>query len=492
MSKYNFFKRKSDKPIAPILKKVAGVCVIGYLVLAVLFPLLAGEQLYLKKSKSNIDMPVPQSGTVELYAGNCIDQYFTTWIQRLETVSVRWGTFYRANAGTAVVELYNMETEQLLLSGQFDVAAITEWGDTTLTAEQPIEGLAGVPLMLRVYSPDSQPGSAASPLMNTETTLPNTQLFINSVAGPLTGTLCFSVQGTDYIWFGLHYWAFAALGFVVLLAVLVYAYWKYMSGKTSYLVSAILAVQQYRFLIRQLVARDFKTKYKRSVLGMFWSFLNPLLMMSVQYFVFSTLFKSDISNYAAYLLIGIVCFNFFSEACNMSLFSILGNASLITKVYMPKYIYPVTRVLSSVVNLAISLIPLIIVCVCTGVHFEKSALLSLYFLLCLIVFSLGISLFLSAAMVFFRDTQFLWSVFSMVWMYATAIFYPESILPDNFRFVLDINPLYHFIKSVRVCILNGVSPEPVVYGRCLLIALITLLFGAFVFKRNQDKFVLHL
>lgn len=488
--------RKANKinpaPIDPILKKVAVVCVIGYVLLAVLFPLLAGEQLYLKQSDGCLSMPIAQSGTVELYAGNCIDQYFTTRVQRLETVSLQWGTYYRANAGSVVMELYNMNTEQILLSGSFDAATIPEGGVTTLSAETPLEGLAGVPLMLRVYSPDSQPGSAASPLMHTESTLPNTLLFFNGVAEPVMGTLCFSVQGTDYIWFGLHYWSFAAFGFALLLAELVFAFWKCSSGRKSYLINAILAVQQYQFLIRQLVARDFKTKYKRSVLGMFWSFLNPLLTMCVQYFIFSTLFKSDIPNYASYLLIGIVCFNFFSEACNMSLYSILGNASLITKVYMPKYIYPVSRVLSSVVNLVISLIPLIIVCVVTGVQFEKSALLSLYFLLCMVVFSLGISLLLSAAMVFFRDTQFLWGVFSMIWMYATAIFYPESILPDNFRFVLDINPLYHFIKSIRICILNGISPEPSVYGQCLLIALGTLLFGAFVFKRNQDRFVLYL
>jgi ABC-2 type transport system permease protein len=251
-------------------------------------------------------------------------------------------------------------------------------------------------------------------------------------------------------------------------------------------------VENYRFLIRQLVSRDFKTKYKRSVLGMFWSFLNPLLMMSIQYFIFSTLFKSDIPNYAAYLLIGIVCFNFFSEVCNMSLYSILGNANLITKVYMPKYIYPLTRVVSSTVNLGISLLPMLLVCMFTGVQFEKAAFLALFFLICLIIFSFGMALMLSAAMVFFRDTQFLWSVFSTVWMYATAIFYPESILPQEFRFVLDINPLYHFIKNIRICILNGISPEPIMYIQCLLISLIMLAIGAVIFKKSQDKFVLYL
>ena len=258
------------------------------------------------------------------------------------------------------------------------------------------------------------------------------------------------------------------------------------------MVNAIFATQKYRFLIRQLVSRDFKTKYKRSVLGIFWSFLNPLLTMCVQYFVFSTIFKSDIPNYAVYLLIGIVAFNFFTEASGMALTSIVGNASLITKVYIPKYIYPLTRVMSSVINLGISLVPLVLVSLATGIQFKKAAVLSLFFLVCVIVFSLGMGLLLSAAMVFFRDTQFLWGVLSMIWMYITPIFYPESILPESFQVVLHMNPMYHFLKNIRLCILDGISPEPAVYAQCLLLALAALLAGAQVFRKTQDRFVLYL
>ena len=176
----------------------------------------------------------------------------------------------------------------------------------------------------------------------------------------------------------------------------------------------------------------------------------------------------------------------------MALTSILGNASLITKVYMPKYIYPLTRVLSSLINLAISLIPVLVVCLVTGIQFRKAAVLALFFLACLVIFCLGFGLLMSTSMVFFRDTQFLWGVLSMMWMYATPIFYPESILPENFRFVLRINPLYHFLKNTRMCILDGLSPEPVVYVQCFLIALVALLIGALIFHKNQDKFVLYL
>lgn len=473
-----------------IVQRLAAVLLLGYLALVVLFYFLAGEQLHLRESRGDLPLPAAENGTVELIAGSVVEQTFTAEIQRLEQIDVQWGTYYRTNAGTVLLELVDLRDGNVLLSGTFDAADITEGGLTTLTAEEPMERLYKVPLLLRITSPDCQPGSAASPLMNTQDMLEDGTLTLNGV--PLEGMLCFAARGTDYIWTGLHYWEFAAVGAVLLLAGLGVIWLRLRQGKRSYVVNAVVAVQKYRFLIRQLVSRDFKTKYKRSVLGMFWSFLNPLLTMFVQYFVFSTIFKSDIPNYPAYLLIGIVTFNFFTEATGMALSSIVGNAGLITKVYMPKYIYPLTRVMSSVVNLGISLIPLVLVSLATGIQFKKSALLSLFFLCCAIIFSLGVGLLLSAAMVFFRDTQFLWGVLSMIWMYITPIFYPESILPENFKFILRSNPMYHFLKNTRLCIMDGLSPEPAVYMQCALMALGALVVGALVFRKSQDRFVLYL
>ena len=473
----------------PLLRRLALVLVIGYIAAVILFYFLAGEQLHLRQSRDNLELPTADSGTVELVSGSVVEQRFTTEIQRLEQIDIQWGTYYRPNAGTVLAELIDLRFGTVLLSQSFDAAGIQEGGLTTLTAEAPIEGLYQVPLLLRLTA-DSPPGAAASPLMNTQGQEEGWELSLNGA--PTSGTLCFSLSGTDYIWTGLHYWQFAAAGLALVLLFIAVIWLRVRSGKRSYVVNAAIAVRKYRFLIRQLVARDFRTKYKRSILGMFWSFLNPLLMMLVQYFVFSTIFKSDVPNFAAYLIIGTVMFNFFNEACGMALGSIVGNASLITKVYMPKYIYPLTRVMSSMVNLVISLIPLLIVCVITGVEFHRSALLAFFFLICLTVFSLGLGLLLSAAMVFFRDTQFLWGVLSMMWMYATPIFYPETILPEEFKFILQVNPLYHFLKNTRLCILSGISPEPVVYVQCLLLALGALLIGALVFRKAQDRFVLYL
>lgn len=469
--------------------KISIMVIILYFCIAGLFYFLAGEQLHFRDSRGNIELPIAESATPELTNTTVIEQIFTPKIQILESVSIQWGTYYRQNAGVANISLYDTRNNNLIVEKNVDVSKIQEGSLVDVKLNEPLEGVYDVPILIRITS-NSKTGSSVAPLISISVKRENEVLKVNGQE--IEGTLCFTAKGRDYIWTGLHYWEFVIAGGLILLTFITVTYVRFKSGKRSYVVNAIYAINKYKFLIRQLVSRDFKTKYKRSILGMFWSFLNPLLMMFVQYFVFSTVFKSDIQNYPAYLLIGIILFNFFSESCGMSLTSILGNASLITKVYMPKYIYPLTRVISSVVNLLISIIPLIMVMIFTGVQFEKSAILSFFFVICLIIFSLGLGLLLSSSMVFFRDTQFLWGVFSTIWMYATPIFYPETILPDEFKFVLQINPLYYMLKNCRMCILDGISPEPIMYFQCFIMAIVMLLIGALVFRKSQDRFVLYL
>ena len=135
---------------------------------------------------------------------------------------------------------------------------------------------------------------------------------------------------------------------------------------------------------------------------------------------------------------------------------------------------------------------MVLVCILTGVVLHKSVLLTPIFFLSLFVFSLGFGMLLCTSMVFFRDTMFLWNVASLMWMYATPLFYPEKILPENLRGLLQFNPMYHFVTNVRVCILEGISPEPAAYFRCMGIALVMLVIGAVVFYKNQNNFVLYL
>lgn len=176
----------------------------------------------------------------------------------------------------------------------------------------------------------------------------------------------------------------------------------------------------------------------------------------------------------------------------MALTSIVGNADLIKKVYVPKYIYPLTRIMSSLINMLISLIPLAAVALISGLMPNKTYLLLPFPLLCLALFCLGLGMLLASAMVFFRDIQFLWGVLITIWTYLTPIFYPVSALPDSVQVIVKMNPLYFYVTFLRSCVMDGLSPEPIMYVQCALIALVMLAVGAFTFKKSQDNFVLYL
>jgi ABC-2 type transport system permease protein len=254
----------------------------------------------------------------------------------------------------------------------------------------------------------------------------------------------------------------------------------------------IRVLKKYKFLLSQLVGRDFKTKYKRSLLGVLWSLLNPLLTLLVQYIVFSELFRWDINNYAVYLISGSVMFNFFSEATQQALVSITGNAGLITKVYVPKYIFPVSKVLSSCINFAFSLIALFAIIIFSGLKFNIYYFMLPFSVICILMFSMGLGFILASMMVYFRDTQFLYGIVLTLWTYLTPLFYPESILPDKFMIIMECNPMYHFIRYARDIILNAHLPSLRAHLICIFFACASLFIGSIVFKKAQKKFILYI
>lgn len=253
-----------------------------------------------------------------------------------------------------------------------------------------------------------------------------------------------------------------------------------------------LPTYKYTFLLSQLIKRDFKTKYRRSVLGVLWSLLNPLLTMLVQYIVFSQLFRWDIPNFAVYLLTGIVCFNYLTDATSQAMTCIVQNASLINKVYVPKYIYPLSRVLSSGVNFVFSLIALYIVIIISGTPITWNHIAILFGIVCLFIFICGMALVLSSMMVFFRDTQFLYNIILTLWNYFTPIFYPETILPELALNIIKFNPMYHIIRFIRIIVLNGALPEAKAWLYCGAFSLIMLTVGYVTFFKAQKKFILYL
>ena len=269
--------------------------------------------------------------------------------------------------------------------------------------------------------------------------------------------------------------------------------------------------RRYSYLLQQLVSRDFKVKYKRSVLGVLWSVLNPLFTMTILYFVFSAFFGMGKAgtggvgtDYICYLLVGITLFNFFSEATSLSLGAVVGNFNLITKVYMPKYIFPLSKVLSSSLNLLFSLIAMYAIVIIRAIMGAIPPLswvniFMVYDLACLLVFTIGMGLLLSALTVFFRDMFYIYGVVTTAWMYLTPILYPVSQIakiPQWFTpallVVIKINPLYHFINYARTIILYGQIPTLGQHFFCLICALAVLVVGLMFFLSRQAKFIYYI
>ena len=517
------------------LKKGCAAAVILYIALAILFYFVGGEQLHWMNKDTDPVSPVNHVG--ELTAGIQVWQPFVAEGEQLTGADIRFSTFARENS--AAVRLSVAEEDGTQLAAVTVPSSELKDNDTfAFEFDTPVDLVRGVRYYLLLESPDGRPGSAVTVWYgNTfsvaraeiDVSIPDEEkMFLRSepaaaaadAAGSETaetaaaagrtdavqdGRLCCALHMRRHLLFGDYYWyGAAALGLALLLFclhLLSAAQKAAAESSPEYpgeaaagtgVLGLLNNFSRYSFLMRQLIGRDFKTKYKRSVLGIFWSFLNPLLTMVVQYLVFSTIFKSDIDNFPLYLLTGIVCFSFFSESTNMALLSIVGNAQLITKVYVPKYIYPITRVISSSINLLLAFIPLFAVMLLTRTPLRPAIVLLPYGLLCLVIFSTGLSLLLSACMVFFRDTQFLWGVISMIWMYLTPVFYPETIIPPAFMAFYKCNPLYHMIRFIRIILIDGVSPEPMAYLYCLLGAVLPLLLGALVFRKCQDRFIFNL
>ena len=249
--------------------------------------------------------------------------------------------------------------------------------------------------------------------------------------------------------------------------------------------------KKYGFLMKQLVSRDFKVKYKRSVLGIFWSLLYPVLTMAVMALVFTNMFKFSTPgvNYLAYLMSGLVIFNYFSEASNLAMSSVVANFSLINKVYIPKYIFPISKCLFVGINFLLTLIPLYAIILLTGTGINIYHLLLPYSFICLFLFTVGFGLILATVSVFLRDMFYIYGVVITLWTYMTPIMYDISIISGPLQIIFKLNPLYWFIYFARDIILYHQVPGINVWIYCGLFAIVFLIIGIIVFKKNQDKFI---
>jgi lipopolysaccharide transport system permease protein len=251
---------------------------------------------------------------------------------------------------------------------------------------------------------------------------------------------------------------------------------------------------KYRELFFQLVSRDIKLKYRRSFLGYIWSMLNPLLTMLVMVIVFSNLFAKNVVNFPIFLLIGNLLFTFMSIAVSRALTSVLGNAGLLKKVYVPKYIFTLAVVTSEFVTFLFSMGALIILIFATKTPFTIRFLFVVIPIVQLFVFSIGLGLFMAQATVFFRDMVYIWQVFSTAWLYLSCIFYPASILPNwLYLIVTRYNPMYFYITMFRNFTLEGPNVGSLDLAiRGSVAAVLMLFIGLLSFSYSKNKFILYM
>lgn len=254
----------------------------------------------------------------------------------------------------------------------------------------------------------------------------------------------------------------------------------------------IQKLKKHSFLFEELVKRDFKQKYKRTVLGMLWSMLSPLMMLLVMALVFTKFFGRDIPHYVIYLFCGNLLFNYFKDATSNGMTSLVANSGIITKVNVPKYLFLFSKNVSSLLNFALTLVIFFIFVAIDGIAFSWKFLLLLYPIACLTIFNVGVGLILSALYVAFKDVSYLYDIFTMVLMYLSAIFYSIDVFALKVQYLFYMNPVYVYIRYFRKIVIENDIPAPSFHLLCLFYAAAVFIIGCIVYKKNNYKFIYYM
>lgn len=248
-------------------------------------------------------------------------------------------------------------------------------------------------------------------------------------------------------------------------------------------------LKKHQFLFEELVKRDFKTKYKRTVLGVVWSILSPLLNLFVMRIVFTHFFGGGIEHYTTYLFCGNLVFSYFSEASSQGMTSLLGNAGIFSKVNVPKYLFLFSKNVQTLINFGLTLCVFFVFCVLDQITFTWKFILLIYPIVCLLLFNIGVGLILSALYVFFRDVEYLWSVFMQLLMYLSAIFYSIDTYPLIIRNLFLLNPVYLFIRYFRKIVIEATIPSVWFHLLMLVDVIIVVSVGCWMYKKYNTKFL---
>ena len=246
------------------------------------------------------------------------------------------------------------------------------------------------------------------------------------------------------------------------------------------------------FLLSELVKRDFKKKYKRTILGVGWSVLSPLMMLLVMRVVFTRFFGNNMEHYTTYLFCGILVFNFFNDSTNQGMFSLIENAGVITKINVPKWVFLLSKNIQVLINFSITLVVFFLFCLIDNITFTWRFVFLIYGILCILVFNFGSGMILSAMFVFFRDTQYLWTIFTQILMYMSAIFYPVETFSPRVQLLFKMNPVFLFINYFRRVVIYAEIPSIQYHGAMLAVSLLFVLVGYGIYRKYNHEFLYYM
>ena len=251
-------------------------------------------------------------------------------------------------------------------------------------------------------------------------------------------------------------------------------------------------LEKNRFLFEELVSRDFKDKYKRTMLGMFWSVLYPILNLVIISLVMAKFFAKDIPHYNSYLFCGTLVMSYYRESTIGGMHSLMANRNIITKIKIPKYMFLLSKNVSSLINFSLTLIVFFFFCAIDKIQFGIHFFMLLFVVLCLVVFNIGVGLILSALFVFFKDVSYFYDVFLVLLNYLSAIFYKIDSFPPMAQRLFLCNPLYVYIHYFRVIVINGNIPSIQYHILCLLYAVLFLGAGIWFYRKYNHKFLYYM
>ena len=253
--------------------------------------------------------------------------------------------------------------------------------------------------------------------------------------------------------------------------------------------SILKKLKKNQFMLEELIKRDFKQKYKRTILGMLWSVLNPLLTLLVMRLVFTNFFGRDVPFYTTYIFAGNLMFSYFKEQTNGGMQSLMANASIFTKINVPKYLFLLSKSVSAMINFGLTLMVFFVFAFIDRVPFHWTSFAIIYPIITLTVFNLGVGMILSAFFVFFRDIGYIYDIFTLLLMYLSAIFYQVDRFPERVQRLFLLNPVYCAIKYVRVVVIDGNLPSLSYHLLLLLYASLAIAVGAIIYKKFNHKFL---